>query len=282
MSETIKSLEEVRREIDEIDAALHDLIMRRTRVVEQVMAAKGTTNTGNFIPGREIKVLRGLMDRHEGAFPRQALIRMWREMISVFAAMQGPFHVVACAKGGEQGCWDMARDYFGLHEKMSTLATPREVVSSVSNDEAAIGVVSVPAEGDDDAWWRVLGGAVAPRIVARLPFIEGSNARTGGVGAYVLAKLEFDPTGDDRTLLVVETEFELSKADLLRQVTNANLTPQLAVTDRSDGAAHLIEVDGFVETDDEPVRKLMDLDEVRSVFLIGSYGVPVQAGGALA
>jgi len=282
MSETIKSLEEVRREIDEIDAALHDLIMRRTRVVEQVMAAKGTTNTGNFIPGREIKVLRGLMDRHEGAFPRQALIRMWREMISVFAAMQGPFHVVACAKGGEQGCWDMARDYFGLHEKMSTLATPREVVSSVSNDEAAIGVVSVPAEGDDDAWWRVLGGAVAPRIVARLPFIEGSNARTGGVGAYVLAKLEFDPTGDDRTLLVVETEFELSKADLLRQVTNANLTPQLAVTDRSDGAAHLIEVDGFVETDDEPVRKLMDLDEVRSVLLIGSYGVPVQAGGVLA
>ncbi len=282
MSEAIKSLEEVRREIDEIDAALHDLIMRRTRVVEQVMAAKGTTNTGNFIPGREIKVLRGLMDRHEGAFPRQALIRMWREMISVFAAMQGPFHVVACAKGGEQGCWDMARDYFGLHEKMSTLATPREVVSSVSNDEAAIGVVSVPAEGDDDAWWRVLGGAVAPRIVARLPFIEGSNARTGGVGAYVLAKLEFDPTGDDRTLLVVETEFELSKADLLRQVTNANLTPQLAVTDRSDGAAHLIEVDGFVETDDEPVRKLMDLDEVRSVLLIGSYGVPVQAGGVLA
>ena len=282
MSEAIKSLEEVRREIDEIDAALHDLIMRRTRVVEQVMAAKGTTNTGNFIPGREIKVLRGLMDRHEGAFPRQALIRMWREMISVFAAMQGPFHVVACAKGGEQGCWDMARDYFGLHEKMSTLATPREVVSSVSNDEAAIGVVSVPAEGDDDAWWRVLGGAVAPRIVARLPFIEGSNARTGGVGAYVLAKLEFDPTGDDRTLLVVETKFELSKADLLRQVTNANLTPQLAVTDRSDGAAHLIEVDGFVETDDEPVRKLMDLDEVRSVLLIGSYGVPVQAGGVLA
>ena len=36
MSEAIKPLEEVRREIDEIDAALHDLIMRRTRVVEQV------------------------------------------------------------------------------------------------------------------------------------------------------------------------------------------------------------------------------------------------------
>ena len=63
MSEAIKPLEEVRRKIDEIDAALHGLIMERTRVVEQVIAAKGTTNTGNFIPGREIKVLRGLMSR---------------------------------------------------------------------------------------------------------------------------------------------------------------------------------------------------------------------------
>ena len=279
MSEAIKPLEEVRREIDEIDAALHDLIMRRTRVVEQVMAAKGTTNTGNFIPGREIKVLRGLMDRHEGAFPRHALIRMWREMISVFAAMQGPFHVVACAEEGDQGCWDLARDHFGSHDKMSTLATPREVVARVSSDEAAIGVVPVPAE-DGDAWWRTMGGAVAPRIVARLPFIEGSNARTGGVGAYALAKLDFDPTGDDRSLLVVETETELSRAGLRSLLTNSGLNPQLIVTDRRDGAAHLIEVDGFIQAEDEPVRKLADLEEVRSVLAIGAYGVPVQTSEA--
>ncbi|MDD9927735.1 MAG: chorismate mutase [Rhodospirillaceae bacterium] len=279
MSEAIKPLEEVRREIDEIDAALHDLIMRRTRVVEQVIAAKGTTNTGNFIPGREIKVLRGLMQRHEGAFPRHALIRMWREMISVFAAMQGPFHVVAGAEEGDQGCWDLARDHFGSHDKMSTLATPREVVARVSSDEAAIGVVPVPAE-DGDAWWRTMGGAVAPRIVARLPFIEGSNARTGGVGAYALAKLDFDPTGDDRSLLVVETETELSRAGLRSLLTNAGLTPQLIVTDRRDGAAHLMEVDGFVQAEDEPVRKLADLEEVRSVLAIGAYGVPVQTSEA--
>ena len=279
MSEAIKPLEEVRREIDEIDAALHDLIMRRTRVVEQVIAAKGTTNTGNFIPGREIKVLRGLMQRHEGAFPRHALIRMWREMISVFAAMQGPFHVVACAEEGDQGCWDLARDHFGSHDKMSTLATPREVVARVSSDEAAIGVVPVPAE-DGDAWWRTMGGAVAPRIVARLPFIEGSNARTGGVGAYALAKLDFDPTGDDRSLLVVETETELSRAGLRSLLTNSGLTPQLIVTDRLDGVAHLIEVDGFIQAEDEPVRKLADLEEVRSVLAIGAYGVPVQTSEA--
>ena len=86
MSETIKPLDDLRREIDEIDSALHDLIMRRTRVVAQVAAAKGESNAANFIPGREVWVLRRLLARHEGAFPRHALVRIWREMISAFAA----------------------------------------------------------------------------------------------------------------------------------------------------------------------------------------------------
>lgn len=277
MSEAIKPLEDVRREIDEIDAALHGLIMRRTRMVEQVAAAKGTTDTANYIPGREVKVMRGLLERHEGAFPRHALIRMWREMISVFVAMQGPYHVVAYAEDGDQGCWDLARDHFGSHDTMSTLATPREVISRVSNGEAAIGVAPVPAEGDEDAWWRMLCGAVAPRIVARLPFIEGSNARHGGVGAFAVAQLQPDPTGEDRTLLVVETDTELSRAGLRSLVTSAGLTPHLIVTDRRDGAAHLIEVDGFVTPEDAAVRSLQDLDEVRALFVIGAYGVPVAA-----
>lgn len=275
MSESIKPLEDVRREIDEIDSALHDLIMRRTRVVEQVAAAKGTTNTPNFIPGREVKVLRRLLACHEGVFPRHALVRMWREMISVFAAMQGPFHVVACAADGDQGCWDLARDHFGSHDKMSTLTTPREVVARVSSGEAAIGVAPVPAEGDEDAWWRALCGAVAPRIVARLPFIEGSNARNGGVSAYALAKLEPDSTGEDRTLLVIETDSELSRAGLRSLVSSEGLEVRSIVTDRQDVTAHLIEVDGFFMLDAPIAKALMARDEVRAVFVIGAYGVPV-------
>ena len=275
MTKAINPLEDVRREIDEIDSALHDLIMRRTRVVEQIAAAKGKTNAPNFIPGREVKVLRRLLARHQGAFPRHALVRIWREMISVFAAMQGPFHVVVYADGGDQGCWDLARDQFGSHHTMSTLATPREVVARVSSGEAAIGVAPVPAEGDDDAWWRMLAGAVAPRIVALLPFIEGSNARNDGTGGYAVAKLDPDPTGEDRSLLVVETESELSRAGLRSLVSKAGLVTRSIVTDRHDVTAHLMEVDGFVASEDGAVKKLTALDEVRAVSVIGAYGVPI-------
>ena len=35
------SLDDLRREIDDIDAALHDLLMRRTELVQRIGAAKG-------------------------------------------------------------------------------------------------------------------------------------------------------------------------------------------------------------------------------------------------
>ncbi len=271
-----KPLEEVRREIDEIDTALHDLIMRRTRVVEQVAAAKGTTNTGNYIPAREVKVLRRLLTRHEGKFPRQALVRIWREMISAFAAMQGPFHVAAYAEGNDQGCWDLARDNFGSHDTMTAVSAPRDVVVRVSGGDAAIGVVPVPAEGDADAWWRLLCGAVAPRIVARLPFLEGSNARDNGVGALAIARAEPAATGDDRSLLVIETVSAVSRAGLRELVARAGLQAQSVVSHTDEIAAHLVEVDGFVASADDAVKQLTDAEEVNAVFVIGAYGVPVR------
>lgn len=273
MTEAIKPLEEVRREIDEIDAALHELIMRRTRAVAQVAAAKGTTNTPNFIPSREVLVLRKLLARHEGAFPRHALIRMWREMVSAFAAMQGPFHVVAYANGNEQGCWDLARDYFGSHDAMTPVVTPRDVVARVSNDDAAIGVAPIPVDANDDAWWRMLCGAVAPRVIARLPFIEGSNARDSGAGAYAIAKMAPEATGDDRALLVVEIDADVSRAGLQGLLARSGLSAVSIVSCKDQVTAYLIEVEGFVSPEDASVKQLEAADAVHAVFVIGAYGV---------
>jgi len=273
MTKDIKPLEEVRREIDEIDAAIHELVMRRTRAVAQVAAAKGKTNTANFIPSREVLVLRRLLARHEGAFPRHALIRMWREMVSAFAAMQGPFHVVAYANGNQQGCWDLARDYFGSHDEMTPVVTPRDVVARVSSDDAAIGVAPIPVDANDDAWWRMLCGAVAPRVIARLPFIEGGNARDNGAGAYAIAKMAPEATGDDRTLLVVESDADVSRAGLQGLLARSGLSAVSIVSCKDQMKAYLIEVEGFVSTEDTAVKQLEAADVVHAVFVIGAYGV---------
>jgi len=87
------NLDDLRGEIDEIDTALHDLIMRRAAIVENIAAAKGEQTASGMRPAREAEILRRLVARHSGPFPRASLVRIWREIISAVTAMQGPYSV---------------------------------------------------------------------------------------------------------------------------------------------------------------------------------------------
>jgi len=280
MTEPIKSLDDLRREIDEIDTGLHDLIMRRARVVARIAAAKGRSDAASFVPGREARVLRRLMARHDGPFPRQALARIWREMISAFAAMQGPYAVAAYADGEDQTCWDLARDHFGSHGAMTQVASPRDVVTRVFAGEAAIGVVPVPVGEAADPWWRMLCGANAPRIVALLPFVTGSNARDGAAGAFAIARVSPDATGDDRALLVIESTEEVSLAGLHGLMERAGLTPRPVASHRDGSGAHLIEVADFAAPDDPRLQRLEENEAILRVNVIGAYASPIVLGAA--
>ncbi|MGH6962751.1 MAG: chorismate mutase, partial [Dongiaceae bacterium] len=61
------TIDDLRRQIDEIDRSLHDLLMRRSDVAAQIGALKnngGNRQAGGFFrPGREAAVLRRLVQR---------------------------------------------------------------------------------------------------------------------------------------------------------------------------------------------------------------------------
>src|SRR3546814_11000602 len=70
--------------------------MRRTELARQVGRAKGQCAV--FMrPGREARVLPRLVARHTGPFPKPVVTRLWREIISVFTSLQGPFSAAAYA-----------------------------------------------------------------------------------------------------------------------------------------------------------------------------------------
>jgi chorismate mutase len=277
MTETTKSLEELRREIDGIDASMHELILRRTRVVTQVAAAKGKTGGSNFVPGREARVLRQLLARHDGPFPRPALARIWREMISVYAAMQGPYALVAYADGDDQTCWDLARDQYGSHGAMTPVSNTRDVVARVFSGEAALGVVPIPHDDDADCWWRALCVADAPRVVARLPFVPGGNARGSDAGAYAIARVPLDDSGDDRALLVIESEDAIRRETIIELLAGASLHAGAIVSRQEEIWMHLIEVDGFIAPDDPVLGRLEGLRAISRACAIGGFAVPIAA-----
>src|SRR5262244_1739516 len=91
------AIDDLRRQIDEIDTQLHDLLIRRSDVVAEIGAAKGNgaeaNRNGFFRPGREALIVRRLVERHSGSLPRATIVRMWRELLSATLRQQGPFAV---------------------------------------------------------------------------------------------------------------------------------------------------------------------------------------------
>lgn len=275
------SLDDLRREIDEIDDTLHDLLMRRTELAGQIGAAKGD-GAVYIRPGREARVLRRLMARHRGRFPKPVVVRIWREIMAVFGALQGPFAVAVYAENGDGGLRTRARDHYGSLTPFTSYETTLGVVRAVTEGRATLGVLPLPESDDADPWWRTLAsdGEGTPRIVGRVPFVSMAPSLGDGVAGLVVALAAPEESGQDRGFVVIETAEQVSRGALTGQLAALGLEV-LDVKhwdDMPDQRLHLIEVEGYLAADDPRLAGLRRDDDQRLRFwVIGGYAVPLDA-----
>ncbi len=273
------SLDDLRRRIDEIDTQMHDLIMQRAEMVEAIAGAKKRDKAPVVWPGREALIVRRLVERHRGRFPRTVMVRLWRELISGTVAMQGNFAVAVCVPEDMPGYWDLARDHYGSHVAMIAYRSVGEVLRALAEGRAAAGVLPMPIEGERDPWWQILAvsGASAPRVMARLPFAGRGNARDSG-DVLVVGHGDADPTGADRSLIVIEAHRELSRARLIGALREAGLSVTFFAAHEPDVEVtwNLAEIDDLVAADDIRLQQaLRPLGErILRAVSIGGYARP--------
>jgi chorismate mutase-like protein len=274
MEKTKPNLDDLRREIDEIDTSLHDLIMRRAAIVEQVAETKGIQADSGMRPGRESAILRRLAARHEGPFGRGSMLRIWREIIAALTTMQGPYSVAVFADDAD-GLWDLARDHFGSYTELAGCATRREVVAGVAGGRWTHGVLPYPAEIDDRPWWAGLWSTDAPQVVLRLPFVEPGNVRDRGVSALVIARVTPEESGDDRSLLLLEVADQVRRPVIGEMLAAAGLEGDIVCAATDGTTQYLAEAGGFLEKGDSRVAALAKQANVERVRVIGTYPAPL-------
>lgn len=286
------SLDDLRREIDAIDDNMHDLIMRRTKVVEQVREAKRGQPV-KIRPARECQILYRLIERHKGPFPKRELGRIWRELIVATLSFEGPFsvavHMPAEPEPGEpaperrSGRWNMARDQYGSFTTMAAYQSASRLVDSVRSHEHTVGILGLPERKEDKPWWIHLASQNenTPRVITRLPFIGAAEDRHPSDEALVICSVMPEPTGRDNTYLVVETADEVGLEKIstaLKQAEMESLFLSLwADPERPSRYLHLAEVTGFIADNDPKMLRLGEsLDgAATSIMSIGSYGQPL-------
>jgi chorismate mutase len=283
MSEKETDLDALRREIDAIDDQIHDLIMRRTTVVERVRDLKKSQKV-KIRPAREAEILYRLAQRHRGAFPVPELIRIWRELIVATLPIEGPFSVAVYTPEDELAYWDLARDQYGSFTRITPHTSLRRVVDDVRRQESTVGVLPLPMRDEPQPWWPLLirEQEDTPRIIARLPFAGAPNSHTPAE-ALVICPIAQEPTGRDRTYLAIDGAETLTRPRLSAMLPEVGLSPRFLAAyhdeQRPEVWMYMIETEDFVAPKDARIRKLVDKagSHVKRVVHLGGYAIPLTA-----
>jgi chorismate mutase / prephenate dehydratase len=292
---TDRTLAALRREIDSIDEAIHDLLARRAAVVDRVAATKGRAGQRGGAPlfraGREASIVRRLVGRTRPPLSAETVVAVWREIISAFTRSQGPFMVVAYAPADSSRYADLARAHFGYRAPIQLETTVASTLAALERGRAQVAVVPLPGDevGRDGGWWRGLGSGAAAKsgdlqILARLPIL-GSRS-TSGAHAVVVGRQPFDPSDDDRGYILVETETHISRARLRTALEAARLqavdfpaATEEKVTRGRAAQYQLVELTSWVPGDDPRLRRLASaLGDGARARSLGGYAQPITSG----
>src|SRR5215475_3481066 len=169
-------LEDLRREIDRIDEAMHRLLMERGGIIDRLIQVKQTQEIGSaFRPAREADMMRRLVERHKGILPLDTAESIWRVIIATFTYVQAPFSVHADLSAGDALMRDSARFHFGFTVPFVAHMGASAVVAAVSDSKGDLGLVPAFAMAGSGAWWSALEFDTAPKIIARLPFVDRAD-----------------------------------------------------------------------------------------------------------
>jgi chorismate mutase len=279
-----RTLVDVRNDIDAIDDRIHDLLIRRTELVEEVRSIKSGWRV-KIQPSREADIVYRLIARHRGPFPKPDLVAIWRILICATLSFEGPFSVAVHMPEREPGYWDIARDHFGPFTPMTRHASAHSVIEAVHRQEAIVGVLPMPRSDDADPWWpHILSShAEAPKIVAQLPFAGVGNGRGAGLQALVICPVAVVPTGRDRSLFAIDIAKRLGLAQVggtLREVGfDCSLLIASCEKNSPETWHYLVEVDGYLAADDPRFGRLRrDVGEtIDRIVLLGGYATPLSA-----
>ena len=262
------SLGDLRRDIDRIDGAMHDLLMERGRIIDRLIAVKQTQESGSaFRPAREADMMRRLVDRHKGILPLDTAESIWRVIIATFTYVQAPFSVHADLSPGHAPVRDSTRFHFGFTVPFVPHMGASSVVEAVSESKGDLGLVPAFAVAGGGAWWNALEFDAAPKIIARLPFVDRAD-HPAALPLFVISRVAADA-------MVTEVEVWSVRVSGWNAAAAKALEPLaevIAVPDRAfDGAALLVSVPQGGSIAGITATLVKAGSSVRATALVGSH-----------
>lgn len=136
------NLDELRRNIDDIDSSLVELLSRRADLVHEVGVLKKRDRLQIYAPDREEALLRRVAERNRGRLPETAIRAIFREIMSASLALEEDLRIAFL---GPEGTWahQAAIKRFGHSVSYTALPNFAEIFDHVARRRADYGVVPI-------------------------------------------------------------------------------------------------------------------------------------------
>lgn len=247
-------LDALRREIDIIDDAIVDLLVRRFAATAKVRATKskdGSIASSPFRPAREATMLRRLLARSGTSLPPGLVVRLWRVILSTSTQSQAPIvlHVDKALGEDMTARIAIAQNFPGMEVRLHPDASG--ALEAVGTDRGDLAILFTTSGWADPF---CAGGAAGATVIGVLP-----GDGTGGVPPLlVFGHAEPQASGDDETLIV--SPAMPSDPASLWQVTS--------------GAWSITSLPGFLEDNHAPLRDI--LLSTPGARIAGRYPRPIK------
>src|SRR5690242_1144018 len=263
------SLADLRKKIDRIDESMHQLLIERSEIIDRLITVKRSQDSGvsAFRPAREAEMMRRLVKRHKGVLPLDTAESIWRVIISTFTFVQAPFSLHADLSAGDALMRDSARFHFGFTVPFVPHMGAAGVVAAVSASKGDLGLVPAFDVTSAGAWWNALEFDAAPKIIARLPFVERPD-HPAALPVLVISRVAPDAMATEAAVWSIRVSgWGAGAAQALSAITDF-----IAVPDRAfDGAALLVTLPKGGNLETVSAALVNAGATVRSAALVGSH-----------
>jgi chorismate mutase len=259
-----EALEGIRREIDGLDDTMLSLVAERLKLADKLAQMKAQQSGLPVRPGREINLLRRLVDAAPAPVEAELVVELWRSLMAATLRRQRVIDVViGGGRSDPARLFDIARRHFGARARIKDLIEPQAALQRVAeNPENIVAVTTWPAAPGVGAWWPALSEHRFQRlhIITGLPVV-GSAAETPEAAVFAAAEPE-EAGGDVSILLGFDPHHRLQRA-----LSDAGFNGKEFA--RAEPRV-LVRIEGYVAVNDPRVAAMTrsGLDGVR---VLGSY-----------
>lgn len=244
----LQTLADLRARIDSLDSELLRLIDARAALGSAIAEAKAreggsdsASEMSQLRPDREAMLIRKLLAMPRHAASDAVVVRIWRELISENLRIQGEakggLHLNLSGEDHAREVLVWARERFGFAPSFGYVGNAIAAVQA-ARDPRHISVLSLdPRSG---AWWARLLAEPKVRIMAAVP-----ESPTGRPHAVALAAIAPEPTGDDMTFWVSDSDQPENR--IIDSLSHNGLAAEALCTAQG---LKLFAIHGFVQEND--------------------------------